>query len=55
MSVNRQKQRENRRKKRIAAAKEIQLDYNNVYGIRDEVPYFAIKNIINEKRGFVNE
>ena len=55
MSIDRTEQRENRRKKRIASAKERQLDYNNAYGIRDEVPYFAIKNIINEKRGFVNE
>jgi len=54
MSVDRTKLREKQREKRIAAAKERQLDYNNAYGIRDEVPYFAIKNIINEKRGFVN-
>jgi len=55
MSIDRIEQRENRRKKRIAAAKERQLDFQNAFNINDPTPYQAIKNIINEKRGFVNE
>ncbi len=40
-----QRRRENRRYKRIAAAKERQLNYSNEFGILDPTPYQAIKNI----------
>ncbi len=54
MLIDRKQQRANRKKKRIAAAKERQLNYQNAFNINDPTPYFAIKNIINE-RGLKNE
>lgn len=54
MSKNRdeqkKRQRENRRLKRFAAAKERQLDARNAFGIVDETPYQAVLNIINSNK-----
>ena len=53
MSIDREQQRANRRKKRIAAAKEDQLNFKNEFGVNDPVPFKAIINIINKRqRGF---
>lgn len=45
MLIDRSQKRANRKKKRIAAAKERQLNYSNEFGISDPTPYQAIKNI----------
>ena len=45
-----QRRRENRRKKRIASAKERQLTNQNEFGINDPTPREAVNNIINYKR-----
>ena len=39
--------RENRRKKRVAAAIERRLDSKNAYGVNDPTPREAVNNIIN--------
>ena len=47
--TSRETQRENRRKKRVAQAKERQLSGQNEFGINDPTPREAVSNIMNEQ------
>lgn len=50
MPIDRKKQRENRRKKRISLAIEERLERNNEFGIKDPTPKAAIDIIIRKER-----
>lgn len=50
MSIDRKKQRENRRKKRISLAIEKRLELNNEFGIKDPTPFEAINQIIRKDK-----
>ena len=50
MSIDRKKQRENRRKKRISIAIEERLERNNEFGIKDPTPFEAINQIIRKDK-----
>lgn len=50
MQIDRKKQRENRRKKRISLAIEERLERVNEYGNKDPVPFEAINQIIRKDK-----